>query len=319
MLRLHDKSKPEWLARVLDNVDENRYRQPTVARTILMCVVLVALTGCGGAKPGGPVPVVVSTNVYADIVRQIGGSQVDVTSVLTDPNADPHLFEPGTANGLAVARARLVVENGLDYDSFMTRLERASPNGDRHVLTVADVLGVHGRDANPHLWYDVAALPRVAAAIEQQLVAVDPDQQDAYETGLGAFIKSLAPLQAAVASIAAKYQGAPVAYTEPVPGYLIRAAGLRNLAPSSFTRPIEQGTEPSAGAVSSMVALVMKRRVRVLLYNQQAISPITTRVRVAARSAGVPVVAITETLPPGKTFQQWELDQVHALQEALAR
>lgn len=285
-----------------------------------MCAALAALTGCGGGKHGGTtVSVVASTNVYADIVRQIGGSQVDVTSVLTDPNADPHLFEPGTANGLAVAGAQLVVENGLDYDSFMTRLERASPNGDRHVLTVADVLGVHGRDANPHLWYDVTALPRIAAAIEQQLVALDPNGQDAYEKGLGGFIKSLAPLQAAVASIAAKYRGAPVAYTEPVPEYLLRAAGLRNLAPSSFTRPIEQGTEPSARAVSSLVALVTKRRVRVLLYNDQAISPITARIRAAAQGAGVHVVAITETLPPGKTFQQWQLDQVHALGKALER
>jgi zinc/manganese transport system substrate-binding protein len=305
---------------ILDNVDENRYRQAAMARTVLICLAVLALAGCGsGAKIGQKVTVVASTNVYGDLVRQIGGSHVEVTSVLNDPNADPHLFEPGTATGLAVARARIVIENGLDYDSFMQRLERAAPSDNRRVLTVADVLGVHGAGANPHLWYDPTALPKIAAAIEQALVAVDPTQQDAYEKGLGAFITSIAPLQAAVAALRANHAGAPIAYTEPVPEYLIRAAGLRNVAPSTFTVPIQQGTEPSASAVSVLVELVTKRRVRALLYNEQAISPITARVRAAAKRAGVPVVPITETLPAGLSFQQWQLDQVRALQQALAR
>jgi zinc/manganese transport system substrate-binding protein len=262
--------------------------------------------------------VVASTNVYGDIVRQIGGSHVVVTSVLTDPNADPHLFEPGTANGLAVARARLVIENGLSYDSFMARLERSAPSGERRVLTIADVLGVHGADANPHLWYDVPALPRIAAAIEQALASADPKHADAYRQGLHDFVASLAPLQRTVAAIRAAHAGAPVAYTEPVPGYLVQAAGLRNLAPSSFTLAIEQGTEPSASAVSAMTELAAKHRIRVLLYNKQAVSPITARVRAAAHAAGIPIVGITETLPPKLTFQQWQLSQVAELQTALA-
>jgi zinc/manganese transport system substrate-binding protein len=304
---------------VLDNVDENRYRQRAVTRTILVCVLAISVVGCGGGKKAAGLPVVASTNVYGDIVRQIGGAHVSVTSVLTDPNADPHLFEPGTANGLAVARARLVVENGLDYDSFMTRLERAAPSDNRHALIVADVLGVHGRDANPHLWYDVPALPRIAAAIEQELVAVDRGHRDDYAQGLREFIASLEPLRDAVAEIRAAHAGAAVAYTEPVPGYLIRAAGLRNLAPASFTQPIEQGAEPSAAAVSEMIALATSRRIRALLYNEQAISPITARVRLAAQEAGLPVVAITETLPPKLTFQSWQLGQLRELQKALAR
>jgi zinc/manganese transport system substrate-binding protein len=290
-----------------------------MTRTVLICATVVALAGCGGGTTGGKLRVVASTNVYGDIVRQIGGSHVSVTSVLSDPNADPHLFEPGTANGLAVARARLVIENGLDYDSFMTRLERAAPSSKRRVLTIADVLGIHGADANPHLWYDVLALPRIAAAIEQALVQIDSKHTDAYAKGLLDFTASLGPLLRAVEEIAASHAGAPVAYTEPVPGYLIREAGLRNLAPSSFTRAIEQGTEPSASAVSAMTALATKRRISVLLYNKQAVSPITARVRQAAQRAGVPVVAITETLPPHLTFQRWQLDQVSELQKALAR
>src|SRR5476649_2866612 len=102
-----------------------------------MCALLIALVGCGSGVKSTTLVVVASTNVYGDIARQIGGPHVTVTSVLSDPNADPHLFEPGTANGLAVARAKVVIENGLNYDSFMGRLERAAPSADRRVLTIA--------------------------------------------------------------------------------------------------------------------------------------------------------------------------------------
>src|ERR1700690_3062066 len=104
--------------------------------------LLGAATGCGSAGASrGTLGVVAAENAYGDIVRQIGGAHVSVTSILTDPNADPHLYEPGTRNGLAVAQARLVVQNGAGYDTFMQRLEDASPGSKRTVITVADVLG----------------------------------------------------------------------------------------------------------------------------------------------------------------------------------
>src|SRR6266571_5278907 len=141
-------------------------------RTVLVITVMVLLllAGCGGsASPNGRLSVVAAENVYGNIAAQIGGRHVSVTSILTSPNADPHLFEPGSSNGLAVAGAKVVLQNGLGYDAFMTKLENAAPNGDRIVVTVADVLGVHGKDANPHLWYDVPRLGRIAVAIAAAL------------------------------------------------------------------------------------------------------------------------------------------------------
>jgi zinc/manganese transport system substrate-binding protein len=288
-----------------------------VTRTILVCVAGSLLATACGTTGDGRVRVVASTNVYGDIVRQIGGDHVSVTSVLSDPDADPHLFEPRTGNGLAVARADVVVQNGVGYDTFMTRLEDAAPNGKRRVVTIADVLGVHGNDSNPHLWYDVSSLGRIADAIEHALTRADPTHRRAYAAGRRRFAAAAARLRKAVAGLRAQHDGAPVAYTEPVPGYLVRDAGLRNLAPRSFTRPIEEGTEPSASAVSAMTKLVADRRVRVLLYDKQAVSPITARIRAAALRAGVAVVGITETLPKGMTFQVWQLRQIDALARAL--
>jgi zinc/manganese transport system substrate-binding protein len=290
---------------------------------VLVAAVVVAGVVLGVARSRvaatrGRLEVVAAENVYGSIAAQIGGRNVLVTSILSDPNADPHLFEPGTANGLAVARARVVIQNGAGYDAFMQRLEAASPNGRRIAVTVADVLGVHDPRANPHLWYDVPKLNALAGAIAAALARADPKHQRSYEAGLHRFDASLRPLRREVRRIRAAYGGEAVAYTEPVPGYLVSAAGLRSLTPESFAHAIETGTDPTPQALAQMLALLSGHRVRVLLYNTQTQSPITTRIRTAAHAAGIPIVGVSETLPPGMTFQQWQLSQAQALRRALA-
>jgi zinc/manganese transport system substrate-binding protein len=281
------------------------------ARIVLVSACVLALSACGGGSKSGALQVVASTNVYGDMVSQIGGPRVAVTSILSDPNADPHLFEPGTANGLAVSKARLVVQNGLGYDAFMDKLESAAPSSKRRVLVVADVIP---HTSNPHLWYDLPRMPAVAAAIARELSAVDQAHAAGYRAGARRFTAALRPALAAMRALPA---GAPVAYTEPVPGYLIEAAGLTNLAPAGFTRQIEEGNEPSAEAVAQMESLITKHKVKALLYNEQAISPITSRLRALAESEHVAVVPVTETLPSGLTYQQWQLRQIRALRKAL--
>jgi zinc/manganese transport system substrate-binding protein len=286
-------------------------------RTILIIVAASTLAGCGRAQGKG-LQVVASTNVYGDIARQIAGPAAHVTSILSDPNADPHLFDAGTANGLAVARATVVIANGLGYDAFFDRLETATSTHAVRV-TAATVLGVHGAGVNPHLWYDLPALPLISAAIARALARADPAHAARYAANSSRFDASLAPLRRAVAAIRNAYGGEAVASTEPVADYLLEAAGLRDVAPPDFTRAIENGSEPTPGAVAAMLQLLRGRRVRVLIYNRQAVSPMTQRVRSAARAAGVPVVGVTETLPAGQTFQSWQLDQLRLIEAAIGR
>lgn len=285
---------------------------------IVIALVALLLSACGGSS-SGKLDVVAAENVYGNIAQQIGGPHVSVTSILTNPNADPHLFEPSTTTGLAVAKAKVVLQNGLGYDAFMTRLEDASTNKGRATVTMADVLGIHGKDANPHLWYDVPQVDKIAGAIADALEKADRRHASAYGMDLALFERSLAPLRQEVATIRSRFHGAPVAYTEPVPGYLVAAAGLRNLAPAAFTRAIEDGTEPPPSAVAAMDELIAKHQIRVLLYNSQAVSPITAQLRDAAQRAGIQVVPVTETLPAHLTFQHWQLNQARALAAALAR
>jgi zinc/manganese transport system substrate-binding protein len=282
-------------------------------------VAYVFTTGGQSNTTSSSVSVVAAENFYGDIARQIGGSDIGVTSILSDPNADPHLFEPGTSNGLTVATADLVIQNGLGYDAFMQKLENASPSSHRVVVTISDALGFHGANANPHLWYDVPKLGAIASAIASGLERADPAHAAAYRAGVSRFDASLRPLTHEILQIRTRFAGEPVAYTEPVSGYLIAAAGLRNLAPTSFTRAIENGSEPSPQDVAQMTSLMTRRQVKVLVYNSQVVSPITSRIRAAAAQAGIPAVGMSETMPPRLTFQSWLLGETRSLRKALSR
>ncbi|HUZ83488.1 MAG TPA: zinc ABC transporter substrate-binding protein [Gaiellales bacterium] len=290
--------------------------------TLLAAVAAVALTGAAGTAPrsvGGRLQVVAAENVYGNIASQIGGDRVRVVSLLHDPAADPHLFSPGASATLAIARAAVVIQNGAGYDPFMRPLEAAAPDSHRVVVTIATALGADGPAANPHLWYDLPRLDAIGAAIASAMTRADPGHAHDYAAGLHTFVASLEPLRRAVASIRAGHRGAPVAYTEPVPGYLLAAAGLRVRTPFAFAKAVEDGIDPTPASVAAMLGLVRRHDVRVLLYNSQAVSPVTGQIRAAAVAAGVPVVAVTETLPPGLSFQTWQLRQVRALEQALGR
>lgn len=290
------------------------------------CVVMIAIVGVGvlgapRAVPAAPVPsriiVVAAENFYGDIVGQIGGDHASVTSIISDPSVDPHEYVTNAKDGAAVANARLVLLNGIGYDDFMNRLLAASPNPRRKVIVVAELTG-HRKGDNLHLWYDPPTIPKVAEVVMETFVQIDPGDAAFFRNRYGAFRASLLPLTQAIASIKASYSGAPVACTEPVFGYMAAALGLNVLTPIEFQKAIEEGEDPPAWGLARMEDQLKAHQVRVLLYNTQAVSPIATRVRELAKRAGIPVVGVSETEPPGTSFQQWMLFQLDALRAALA-
>lgn len=281
------------------------------------------LAGAGCAVPSSPVTpgivkVVAGENMWGNVAAQIGGPHVQVSSVLSDPNADPHLYESDVATALAVAQARLVIVNGAGYDDFLTQLLGATRNSGRVVVTVQAVLGMHGPDVNPHFWYDIPRVPQVAAAIEAALARLDPPGRPLFAANLKAFDASLAPVDTVIADIRHRYAGAPVAYTERVPGYLLAAARLTVLTPPGFAAAIENGNDPSPADTARMYQLITGHKARVLLYNAQVTSPVTLRVETLARRAGMHVVPVDETMPrPYRSYQAWQLAQATALLSAL--
>ncbi|SOD74220.1 zinc/manganese transport system substrate-binding protein [Jatrophihabitans sp. GAS493] len=287
-----------------------------------LMTLLLAACGSDASDRGagsGALRVVAAENFWGDITSQLGGTAVSVTSILSDPNTDPHEYESSAKNAAAVARAALVITNGVGYDSFMQKLMKASPSGSRHVVNVEDVVKPAGENPNPHLWYQPGYVLRAATAIEAELAELVPAQASTFKVNLARFAAAeRSQVVDVIDQIKAKYQGEAIAYTERVPGYLIEAAGLTLGVPATFAQSIEDGNDPSPGDERSFESALTDHRVKVLLYNAQVTSPATERLRALAKSNAVPVLAVTETLPPGaRNFQTWQGSQARALLEAL--
>ncbi len=299
-----------------------------LSRWARLAAWIVALTGMLGTgmlaapQPARAVPaaarvvVVAAENFYGDIVGQIGGDHVAVTSIINDPNVDPHEYETRAKDAAAVADAGLVIQNGLGYDAFMDKLLAASPNPKRKLIVVSELTG-HKKGENVHIWYDPPTSPKLAQAILEALVRSDPGNATAYRNRYRAFESSLPAVTRAIAAMRGQYAGTPVAATEPVFGYMAQAIGLNVITPIAFQRAIEEGEDPPAAAIAQMEEHLKKRQVKMLIYNVQTVSPITTRVRQVAKQSGVPVVPVSETLPAGKSFQQWVLSELEQIRQAL--
>jgi zinc/manganese transport system substrate-binding protein len=288
---------------------------------VALALLAITLAGCGStvdAAAPGVVNAVGAENEYADVISQIGGSYVHVSSILNNPNTDPHSFESSPSVAQEVSAAKLIVQNGVGYDDFMSKIESATSDSSRHVIVVQHVLNLPDSTPNPHLWYDPRTMPLVAQAITTELSSIDPKDAKYFEANLRKFDASLTPWFDAIAAFKAKYGGTAVATTEPVADYLLQAMGAVNLTPFPFQADIMNGTDPAPQDISLENTLFSKHEVKVFCYNQQVVDALTTTIRHNAQKHGVPVVGVYETMPvPGYNYQSWMLAETQAIQKAV--
>ena len=286
----------------------------TIGLITALLLALAALTDTRAAV--GKITIVTAENFYGDVAQQIGGDQVSVVSILSNPDQDPHLFETAPSVVREIAAAQLVIYNGADYDPWMERLLKVTPKPGRVVIVAADLMHKKAGD-NPHLWYDPATMPTVAKALAAALSDADPVHADQYTTGLRAFLTSLQPLSDKIAAIRGKYGGATVAATEPVFGYMANELHL-TLLEQRFQLSIMNNTEPSVGDLAAFERDLKTHKIRVLFYNKQASDKIVQHLVNLAHAANIPVVGVTETCPPGLSYQNWMLSELDATEAALA-
>lgn len=271
-------------------------------------------TNTSGAP--GAINVVAAENFYGDVARQLGGSHVAVTSIISDPNVDPHEYESNPRTAIEVSNAQLVIENGLGYDSWMDKILSGSPNASR-ILLVAGQIASHRLPDNPHVWYGFDNMPDIAQAITKALKQLDSKDAAFFDNNLATFIQSLTPLAQKIAAVKAKFAGTPVALTETIYLYQSTPEGLNVLTPFEFLKAVAGGNDPPADTVAMVNSLIDNRQVKILIYNEQTITPITTNLQSAAKQHNIPVVPVTETMPPDKTYQTWMSGQLDVLQQAL--
>jgi zinc/manganese transport system substrate-binding protein len=301
----------------------------TLARTSSGLAVAVALAlaaaGCGSAgssqdsNRSGVISAVGAENEYASVLGQIGGRYVHVSAILNSPNTDPHTFEASPQVAQEVSSAGLIVQNGVGYDSWMDKIESASPNAQRKVIIAQDVLGIPDSTPNPHLWYDPATMPAVAKVMAADLAALAPTHKEYFQANLKKFDDSLTPWLHAIAQFKATHPGVTAATTEPVADYLLAAMGIKILTPFRFQADIMNGVDPAPEDIALEDGFLSGHKVRFFAYNQQVVDSLTTSIRQTAVKNGVPVVGVYETMPtPGYSYQSWMLAEVHAIQKAVA-
>lgn len=288
---------------------------PTALGVAALVAACAESSGRGGGGAANGVDVVAAENFYGDLVQQLGGPRVNVTSIITDPNADPHEYESSSRDAKAIAASRLLIENGIGYDSFMEKLLSAAPKSERVVINVGDLAGKKEGD-NPHIWYSAETMSQVADRVTTALQQLDPAGQADYAGRNQRFKASLQPLSDRIAATRSKYQGAHLTQTEPVFGYMGEALGLQ-IDDGDFQHAIEEGNDPSPQSVAEINQAITSHAVKALLYNSQTTSAATTNVKNLAMKNGVPIVGVSETEPSGKGYQLWMLSQLNDLQKAL--
>jgi len=271
---------------------------------------------CGApALAAEPIGIVAAENFYGDLASQIGGAHVRVTSVLANPDEDPHLFETTASTARLLTTAQIVIYNGADYDPWMEALLATAGAPGRSVLVAAQLTG-HKSGDNPHLWYDPATFPAVAAALEQDLAARDPADAAEFEANLQRFDAAFADVVKGAATIKATYAGTSVTATEPVFGYMAAAMGF-NMLNVPFQFSIMNDTEPSPSDVTGFEDSLKSGKAKILFYNSQVTDDTTGRLLDLAKQSGVPVVGVTETEPAGQTIESWFAAEIAAVQTAL--
>lgn len=319
----------------------------------LVAVGALGLSACGAASSDpsddGRISVVASTNVWGSVAQAVAGDHADVTAIISEPSADPHSYEASPRDAAALTDADLIVYNGGGYDEFVDDIlasgadtptvnayELLGAESDLHAdhdhadtsaaaesTTTAAETDDHSHDGhdhggvNEHVWYDIATVDSVAHRVAAELAELDPANADAYTANAEAFHGKLHDVSDITADISAKYPQTAIAQTEPIAYYLLAAAGLEDRTPSDFTTAIEDGNDPPSAAIAATRDLLSSKQVAVLVYNSQTEDKVTRDIRTVAETAGIPVVEVTETLPEGVDYVQWQTSTAEQLAAAL--
>jgi zinc/manganese transport system substrate-binding protein len=293
------------------------------SRLAALLLLVVSVAACGafnGSSGGSPgaINVVAGENFWGSVALQLGGTRVSVQSVVTDPSADPHEYESSANDARAFAEAKLVILNGAGYDDWGKKLLSANQAPGRHVLNLADLLGKKVGD-NPHFWYSPEYVGKVADSITAQYRAIDAagaSYFDQRRTDLAAAFK---PYTDEIAAIKQKHSGTRVGATESIFVYMAGALGLDLITPVEFMNAVAEGNDPPSAAVVEFQDQISRNQIKVLVYNVQTSTAVTTNIKALAASHHIPSVGVSETLlPDDVTFQEWQLKQLRSLDAALA-
>lgn len=270
-----------------------------------------------GQSSSSKVQIVAAENFWGSLVSQLGGTHVQVLSIVSDPNADPHEYSSNSANAQAIANASLVIVNGAGYDTWALSLIAAANNPNQRVLNVQELIG-QPVATNPHFWYSPHYVNETVKAMYSNLLSIDPADAGYYEQQYASLNASLGQYNSRIDEIKMQFAGTRVAATEDIFAYLANATGLDLISPPAFMQAVAEGNDPPAQSIVQFEQQLQSGNVSVLVYNQQTVTPLTQSIKALTAQKGIPIVAVTETIqPPDVPFQTWMNAELLALQNAL--
>jgi zinc/manganese transport system substrate-binding protein len=305
-----------------------KHRRAAAAAALVSLALVLGACSSSASSVGNSLPtssgkpvieVVAAENVWGSIAAQIGGTHVHVVSIITNPNTDPHAYEPTAADGRTVTGAKMVIENGIGYDNWMPQLLH-STGSTATVVNVGALVGV-ANGGNPHRWYNPADVQTVIAQITADYQKLDPADAASFAQQQSAFnTVALKPFADLVASIKSTYAGTPVGASESIFSMLAPALGLDLITPYSFLRAISEGTEVTAADKQTIDAQIQQHQIKIYVYNSQNVTPDVQAQLQEVKAAHIPFATITESLQPASsTFQAWQTRQLIGIQTALAQ
>jgi zinc/manganese transport system substrate-binding protein len=296
----------------------------TLILPVAAAILALLVTGCGGTAGGSggsaALQIVAAESFWGSIASQLGGSHVKVTSIINNPDADPHAYEPTASDARTVAGAQYTIVNGIGYDTWADKLLAANPVSGRGDLKIGDLVGIKP-GGNPHRWYSPDDVHRVIEQITTEYKKLDPADAAYFDTRRTTLENTtLAPYNQAIADIKAKYAGTPIGASESIVSPLAQGLGLKMLTPAAFLTAISEGSDPTAQDKATIDQQIKGKQIKVYVYNSQNSTPDVQQQVKAAQAAGIPVATVTETLTPaGASFQQWQVGQLQGIAAALAK
>lgn len=279
--------------------------------------IVSGLAGCGSrssatTQSGKSLNVVASVDFYGEAAKSVLGDHGHVTSIIDNPNIDPHDYEPASNVGKEVAKADVIVENGDGYDSWMNRLRNGS-GAKTITVSAANVVGVKNGE-NEHIWYKPQTMPKMANALAKAFGKLDPAHRTDYQKNAKAYIASLQPMMKLINKLKANAKGKEVAVSEPVFVNALNYLGYK-VTDAHFAKAIEDSSDPSTADMRHLQADIKQKRIEFFVQNTQVQSKIVNHLVAQCKQAGVPVLKVTETLPAHKSYTSWMMSQYKALEK----
>jgi zinc/manganese transport system substrate-binding protein len=258
--------------------------------------------------------IVAAENFYGQLAKEIGGNNTNVNSIVSNPNADPHLFAITTNTRKQIQGAQIIIYNGANYDGWMDQILQSQKN--LTVINVAHLMHLDRPNVNPHLWYKPDTMPTLATYLAGLLIKIDTIHKTEYEVNLAKFLADNKNVQAKIAALKTKYNNTNVTATEPVFNYMAEAIGLQ-MQGLDFQWKIMNDTEPSPKMLSEYLDLLNKHKVKLLFYNNQVTEGTTQNILAYARKNNIPVVGINETMPQNISINSWLINHLNQTELAL--